>query len=261
MLEESLSLSREIKDELSIIEVLLYLGDIRLRQGDNEQAVVLWQESLTLSQKLGDNFGIAFALSALGEAARRQGDYKQAVIHFQKALTLMGEQDSKVEIPFAVEALAITVAEQGDPERAARLWGAAEALREAIHAPLPSSYQADYAPYLKAARTALGEEVFTAIWAEGRALTLEQTIALAMSVPVVAAPSPTVPTKTRPFGLTAREIEVLRLVATGLTDAQVAEKLVISPLTASKHLRSIYSKLHLSSRSAATRFAIEHNLL
>jgi DNA-binding NarL/FixJ family response regulator len=55
-------------------------------------------------------------------------------------------------------------------------------------------------------------------------------------------------------------LEVLRLVASGLTDAQVAEKLVISPRTVGKHLQSIYSKLYLPSRSAATRWAIEHHL-
>ena len=61
-------------------------------------------------------------------------------------------------------------------------------------------------------------------------------------------------------GLTEREIEVLRAVAQGLTDAQVAERLVISPRTVHSHLNSIYSKLGISSRSAATRYAIEHDL-
>ena len=60
--------------------------------------------------------------------------------------------------------------------------------------------------------------------------------------------------------LTEREIEVLRAVAQGLTDAQVAERLVISPRTVHSHLNSIYSKLGITSRSAATRYAIEHNL-
>jgi DNA-binding NarL/FixJ family response regulator len=61
-------------------------------------------------------------------------------------------------------------------------------------------------------------------------------------------------------GLTEREIEVLRCVAQGLTDAQVAEHLIISPRTVHSHLNSIYSKLGITSRSAATRYAIEHNL-
>jgi DNA-binding NarL/FixJ family response regulator len=53
---------------------------------------------------------------------------------------------------------------------------------------------------------------------------------------------------------------VLRLVAQGLTDAQVAEQLVISPRTVGTHLASIYGKLGLASRSAATRYALEHGL-
>jgi DNA-binding NarL/FixJ family response regulator len=64
-----------------------------------------------------------------------------------------------------------------------------------------------------------------------------------------------------PAGLTQREVEVLRLVAQGLTDGAVAERLFISPRTVSQHLRSIYGKLAVSSRAAATRFAVEHHLL
>jgi len=67
-------------------------------------------------------------------------------------------------------------------------------------------------------------------------------------------------THSYPAGLTAREVEVLRLVAQGLSDAQVAEKLVISPRTVNSHLTSIYNKLGVDSRAAATRFAVEHQL-
>ena len=63
-----------------------------------------------------------------------------------------------------------------------------------------------------------------------------------------------------PDGLTAREGEVLRLVAQGLSDHQIAEKLVISPHTVNSHLKSIYAKIGVPSRSAATRYAIEHHL-
>ena len=63
-----------------------------------------------------------------------------------------------------------------------------------------------------------------------------------------------------PDGLTAREVEVLRLVAQGLTDTQVAERLVLSRRTVNSYLTSIYSKIQVSSRSAATRYAIEHHL-
>jgi DNA-binding NarL/FixJ family response regulator len=62
------------------------------------------------------------------------------------------------------------------------------------------------------------------------------------------------------FGLTAREVEVLRLIALGLTNPQIARHLMVSPVTVSTHVRSIYSKLGISSRSAATRYVLEHPL-
>ncbi len=65
----------------------------------------------------------------------------------------------------------------------------------------------------------------------------------------------------RPGGLTARECEVLRLLAMGLSNKQIAEQLVLSPFTVNRHTQSIYDKLGISSRSAATRFAVEHQLL
>jgi DNA-binding NarL/FixJ family response regulator len=63
-----------------------------------------------------------------------------------------------------------------------------------------------------------------------------------------------------PAGLTAREVEVLQLVAEGLTDAEVAERLYLSRRTVSTHLTSIYNKLGVGSRAAATRFAVEQGL-
>ena len=64
-----------------------------------------------------------------------------------------------------------------------------------------------------------------------------------------------------PAGLSAREVEVLRLVAEGLTDAEVASQLFLSPRTVGSHLRSVYNKLGVNSRAAATRFAVEHGLM
>lgn len=73
--------------------------------------------------------------------------------------------------------------------------------------------------------------------------------------------SPLKPAIIYPDGLTAREVEVLRLVAQGLTDAHIAEQLVISSRTVNNHLTSIYSKIQVSSRAAATRYAMEHQLV
>ena len=130
--------------------------------------------------------------------------------------------------------------------------------------PIPPIERADYEHTVAATRTQLNEEVFAAIWAEGRAMTPQQAFAAREPAPEQQAwtmlKSTTKLPLTYPMGLTAREVDVVRLVAEGLTDAQVAKKLVLSPRTISTHLRSIYSKLGINSRSAATRFAFENHL-
>jgi len=121
---------------------------------------------------------------------------------------------------------------------------------------------------ITAARAQLGEEVFTAALAEGRTMTPDQALAAQgpVTIPMTAPAEPSSVQRASkapsyPAGLTAREVEVLRHVAQGLSDAQVAEQLVISPRTVNWHLTAIYSKLQVSSRAAATRFAIEQHLV
>jgi DNA-binding NarL/FixJ family response regulator len=117
--------------------------------------------------------------------------------------------------------------------------------------------------HLAAARAQLGEGAFAAAWAEGRGLTAERAIAeLARAVPAERpAPAAEAAPQRYPAGLSEREVEVLRLVAKGLTNAQIADRLVLSPLTVNAHLRSIFSKIEVSSRASATRFAVEHHLV
>jgi hypothetical protein len=79
-----------------------------------------------------------------------------------------------------MEALALVAVALGDAERAARLWGAASAWREAIKEPLPLTYQRDYAPAIAQAQTQLGEEVYAFAWSQGHAMSPEQAIALAL---------------------------------------------------------------------------------
>lgn len=94
-------------------------------------------------------------------------------------------------------------------------------------------------------------------------MSLAEAVQLAMQTYLTEAGKPTekVGRRAFPAGLTAREVEVLRLVAQGMSDNEVAERLVLSPRTVNAHLTSIYSKLGVNSRVAATRFAIEHQLI
>src|SRR5579875_1191505 len=116
-----------------------------------------------------------------------------------------------------------------------------------------------YAQVIETVHTQLGEQAFTEAWNKGKDMSLEQllaepephTISTKISVPANIA-------ITCPNGLTPREREVLSLLAQGLSSASIAEKLVISLTTVNSHIRAIYNKLDVSSRSAATRYAIEH---
>src|SRR5262249_2037577 len=99
-------------------------------------------------------------------------------------------------------------------------------------------------------------------WTEGQSRTPEQALAAQGHLHPPRAPTPEKPAASVAHnGLTAREVEVLRLVAQGLTDAQIAERLIISPRTVNNHLTAIYRKLTVSSRAAATRYAIEGHLV
>jgi predicted ATPase/DNA-binding CsgD family transcriptional regulator len=274
--EESLILFRELGDTRSTAGSLTNLGITVLQAGEDERAAALFEESLSLRQKLGDKGGSAHTLTLLGRVALDRHDLERARGCYAESLALRQEIGDKEGIAAALEGLAGVAGVQGQPISAARLYGATAALRDTIGAPLPPPDRAHYERTMAAVRTQLDEPTFTAAWAEGRTMSPEQAIAAAEQVkvlgqlpptqepPTVGVP-PTLPhvpaSQGNPFGLTAREVDVLRLVTLGLTYAQIAEQLVVSTRTVDAHLRSIYSKLGVTSRSAATRYAIEHKLV
>ena len=148
---------------------------------------------------------------------------------------------------------------RGEAAQAARLFGAAAALLDRLGAPLRPAVQANDEAMQAPARAALGPDAFAAAWAEGAALPLARAIAEAAGV--AAAEPATIPVARSTHGLSARELEVLRLAARGLTDQEVADQLSISRRTVSQHLRSVYNKLDAPSRTAAAHLALERGLL
>ena len=162
---------------------------------------------------------------------------------------------------------------EGQPTQAARLFGAAKALQDRIQAPHPPAGRALLERMVLSISAALGKEQFFLHYSSGQASPLEQILREAEAVlqTVPASPASVLPTSlpsssspsisSALAGLSRREREILALVATGLTDAQVAQYLLLSTRTVSKHLQSIYTKLNINSRSAATRFAFEHGLV
>jgi predicted ATPase/DNA-binding CsgD family transcriptional regulator len=267
LLEEGLALCREVGHKDGTAQALGLLGEVFLQQGDTVKARLLLEEDVALSREIGYRHAIAESLSLLGRVEALEGDYAAARAFYEESLAIGRDVGDKLSIAFYLEGLADVVAAQGEPAWAAQLWGAAESLREALGTPIPPVYRAAYERSVAATCTQLGEKAFAATWAEGRKMTPEQAFAaqgramISTAVPARAASAPPMKSPNSSTGLTAREVEVLRLVAMGLTSEHVAEQLVISPRTVNTHLTAIYGKIGVSSRSAATRYAIEHHLI
>jgi ATP/maltotriose-dependent transcriptional regulator MalT len=270
--EESLALFRDIGSRYYELLALDTLGEITFFQGDTTTARLLLERSCTRYRELGYEPKLAYTLSFLGRILTAEGDLAAARAVYEESLILAMRVNfgwPVLDRALVVEGLAAVIEAIGEPVWAARLLGWAENQRETIGTPLPPRYRADYEQTVALVRAGLDEPSFAAAWAEGRAMTLEQVIDARGPV-TIPEPQPTSEPAASPLkktypsypdGLTAREVEVLRLVAQGFTSAQIAEQLVIGLETVNFHVRSIYSKLGVSSRSAATRYAIEHNLV
>jgi predicted ATPase/class 3 adenylate cyclase/DNA-binding CsgD family transcriptional regulator len=282
--KESLGLARELGDTTLIGRALNNLGYAFYLQGDMVQAMALTQEGLTLAQELGDKDFISQTLETLGSIVLSQGDLERARICFTEGLSKAQElgnesliagglsqiRELKHEILIAwhLWGLARVAIAQDQLKRAARLFAAVE-VRLDINRELGHDEREDYKRMRGSVRLRLGEQAYAAEWAEAHTLTLEQILAepkpvsmpesdsLVNSLPPIGKP---LPKQTHPDDLTAREVEVLRLVAQGKTNEQVAKLLVISPRTVNSHLTSIYGKIGVSTRTAATRYAFEHHL-
>ena len=266
--EQSLAHFRERGDAPFSVYPLGLLGLIHLEQGELEAARLLLEESLAIGKQTGVETDAVHLALGLARLLALQGDAAAARRLYQESLTLLFEYKVYEEsVAAGLEGLAALEAGQGASRQAVWLWGAAHALREAIGATLYPVYRASHEQAIALVRAQLGEQAFHAAWAEGRMLTPEQALATQEKerTPTVMPAGPLPPaalkSSTVSAGLTAREVEVLRLLAQGWTDAQIADHLVVSPRTVNRHTASLYSKLGVSSRAAATRAAMEHHWL
>lgn len=237
-------------------------AEVAWSEGETDTAYQLVQESLTTFQEIGARWLFAWSLQILGRIEVQRGDLGAARRSFQESLSLTEALGDTLLAPFDLEGLAGVAAARGEFHWAAQLWGAAEALREVNAFPLPPIDRIGYEQAVQSARAQLGPPAFAAAWQEGRTMTPGQALAAqgqAISPPPGALPAS--PSKTSPEGLTAREVEVLRLLAQGMTIPQIAKRLILSAHTVNAHVRSIYMKLAVNSRSGVTRYAIEQHLL
>jgi predicted ATPase/class 3 adenylate cyclase len=175
--EQSLALLQEIDNPWERAYPLVLLGQLTLQQDNQTQARDLFEESRSSFKDVGDQGGEAEALLGLASAATMRGDFAAASDFYQESFLILQRIQDKELIPPCLEGLAAVTAEQGEPVRATQLWGAAEALREAIGTPIPPVYQLNYERAVTKARAQAGNEAFTRAWAEGRTITPEQAMA------------------------------------------------------------------------------------
>jgi predicted ATPase/DNA-binding CsgD family transcriptional regulator len=259
-MEDSVNLFRELGDKWGVSSVLMYLGMVPFNRGDYEEATRYFEEALALSREIGNRQSGYVSLHNLAQTAEARGDHERAMQLYAEGMRLAVEISDEAHAAYCLEELARLVGIRSEPERPVRLLGASESLLEAAGAPL-YAYARDrdlYERWMEELRSRLGETAFRAAWAEGRAMSPEHAIEYALEKE--ATPGLTAP-ESYPAGLSAREVEVLRLVAGGLTNAEVAEKFFLSSRTVDWYMSSIYRKLGCHTRAEAVRFAAEHDLL
>jgi predicted ATPase/DNA-binding XRE family transcriptional regulator len=215
---ESLALFRSAGDEPSISVALNNLANIAKEQGHTVEAIALYEQSLTIKRRLGDSRGIAIALNNLGTMALAQGQYDRAATFGEEALVLLrdlGDKDVTAAIDtvaraalergeirraadlydeglkvsyaagdrelvaFCLEGTGRVAAAEGKMERAGTLYGAGEALRIAVGAPLSPSEVPQHNLSVEVTRTALGEQAFSLAWERGVQMDLDAAIEFA----------------------------------------------------------------------------------
>jgi len=186
LLFESLLLRHQVGDPWSIAHTLQNFAPMAFQEGNYPGAKELTLETIAWFRQAGDQRGVARTLADLAELERVAGDPTQTIPLLKEALSQLMLFKDKWSIASALEDLATMAGTQNNYLRAIRLYGAAEALREAIGMPLPPPEhyaRVKYVQNIESARVNLDEVTFTKTWAEGRAMTMEQAVAYALKDP------------------------------------------------------------------------------
>jgi non-specific serine/threonine protein kinase len=178
LLEESMSLYDALDDKSGRALSLNCLGDLQRGQGNYDRAAGLLEQALILGRERNDTRMIANAATGLGHAELRLGNNAQAQAYLEEALALGQDLGTDSVIGISMIGLAGVSAAMGQPEWAARLLGAVDALFAASGFSVPPADRADFDHHVTATRAALDEATFEAAWAEGRAMTVQQAIAM-----------------------------------------------------------------------------------
>jgi predicted ATPase/DNA-binding CsgD family transcriptional regulator len=236
-------------DELGVAWSCEALGIASFVLGEFAEASSYLLESISQFERLDGALGACHALVDLGLSLRHEGKLPAALNAYRNALRYQREYRFTTETANSLDGLAVVAAALGHLDLAANLFGTAAGWREAYQQeswfPMPNDFQKSAA----SVRHRLGERAWFEAYEAGRRLNSERAMQLAED----AVSDVEEELQRKSSGLTDREIDVLRLVAEGLSNAEIAERLVLSQRTVHAHMRSIFDKLGVNSRTAAAR--------
>ena len=259
--EQSLEISRSLRDSIWPPYALNCLGLAAYEQRDLERAIPLFEQSLAEFRSGGNAFGEGIVLMNLGKVARNRGEHVEAQVRFVESLALRWEQQDRPGILGCLRALATVAVQMEHHAQAARLIGAAGAVQEEIGAPEPR-HRERYERMIDDLRSAMGEGAFTAAREEGYEAPLGQLVAEILGRADGAVDGKrALRQQGERSGLTAREVEVLRLVRDGLSNREIGERLFVSERTAQTHVQHILDKFDVGTRAEAAADAVERGLI
>jgi non-specific serine/threonine protein kinase len=229
---------------------LQVLADTAVSQHDHAAALRLLEEALANWNSVGGLKGAAWTLLDLARLALAGGEDALAAIHFGESLATCREVGDRWGVALGLEGFISLAARAGRAEHAVRLAGAAAAIRESVQVTLTTKQAGWLAEDLAVARRLLSQSRYSAAWEAGKAMSNADAVALALGHN----------DSTTPTQLTSREREVVRLVARGWTNRQIAEALVIDQRTAEGHVRRILARLGLQRRAQIAAWAVQNGI-
>ena len=250
--ERALRIFRKLGKPAEASRAMLWLGLVELDQGKETIAEPDFREALDTFRSLGDQEHVAGSLHCLGLVEMHRRNHAAAHDLHLQALTIAIELGLSFQVAAILQGLAAVAAAQRRYQDAVVLVSAATALFQLIGGYRYPRLERAYQRILEMVRQALDTRAFQSAWARGQSRTPRE---------LLAQEGRHRPRQSDTAGLTPREVEVLRLVAAGLSNGEVAARLFLSLRTIHAHLRSIYRKLGVSSRSAATRYAVQRELM
>ena len=238
------------------IGALHMLGMAHELLGDVDQALDCYEQVLAITEARGEAMYRAYALWGMGIAVWRRGDTVRAVRLLEQSLRLARQVNNPRTVATCLEVLAWISAGEGDAHRATVLMAAAEELGNTIGSVgvVFPTMLVDHEQCDQSSRRVLGERAFEAARREGRRLGLDAAVAYALGE---RAPGPTASADGTSPKLTKRERQVADLVTEGLTNKEIAARLVISPRTAQGHVEHLLTKLGFTSRAQIAAWVVE----